>query len=175
MRPLPARPRLLATVLILTAYPVLQAVPSTAAWSPNGNPVCTAAGAQTSPTSVTDGAGGMIVTWLDARPDAPGVYAQRLLGDGTIAPGWPADGVLCSGLSTGGTPFPVPDAAGGVLVLWYSAGVISGQRVDGNGALHAGWPADAKVIAPNEQTMDHGFAAVSDGASGRRAGPLAVS
>ena len=128
--------------------------------------MCTAAGAQTSPSAVTDGTGGMILTWFDSRPGTPGIYAQRLLGDGTIAPGWPANGVLCSGTSGIGFPGPVPDGAGGVLVVWLGGSTVYVQRIDANGAIHAGWPADGKVLIINDCTMPHGFGVVTDGTGG---------
>ena len=155
--------RLIAIALSLV---VCSATSAPAAWNANGNPVCTAAGAQTAPTALPDGAGGMFVFWLDARPGATGMYAQRILGDGTIAPGWPADGVRLSGTSTTNTPCPVPDGAGGALVVWLSGADIRAQRIDANGALHAGWPADGMMILPNDLTMPHSFGAASDGAGG---------
>jgi hypothetical protein len=52
-------------------------------WPPNGAPVSTAAGAQTVPASISDGAGGSIIVWQDARDTSNvafglDVFAQRI-------------------------------------------------------------------------------------------------
>jgi hypothetical protein len=155
-----------AACVFFSALILLFPAHAAATWNLQGNAVCTAAGAQILPSAIADGAGGMIVTWLDARPGTPGIYAQRLLGDGTIAPGWPSNGVLCSGTSTTGPPGHVPDGAGGVLVVWLGGSTVYAQRIDATGAIHAGWPADGKVLVINDCTMPHGFAVVTDGAGG---------
>lgn len=159
----PARPLVLFTLGLFCF-----ASPAGASWNANGNPVCTAAGAQTAPSMVADGTGGMIVVWTDARPGASGFYAQRILGDGTIAPGWPANGVLCSGTTALGPRGSMADGAGGVLIVWIGSGGgdIYAQRIDPNGAIHTGWPAGGMVVIPNDLTMPQGFGAVSDGAGG---------
>ena len=72
--------------------------PAAAAWptDPLVNvPLCTATGDQDYPTSVSDGAGGAIVTWQDARSGNCDIYAQRISADGTVQ--WTANGVaLCT-------------------------------------------------------------------------------
>src|SRR6185436_10418227 len=64
------------------------------AWPADGRALCTAAGGQISPTIVSDGAGGAIVTWSDARSPGTGsdIYAQHLLASGAVDGAWPADG-----------------------------------------------------------------------------------
>ena len=48
-------------------------------WTANGVALCTAAGVQQSPTIVSDGAGGAIVTWQDLRGGTTyDIYAQRV-------------------------------------------------------------------------------------------------
>ena len=159
----PARPLVLILLGLSCFVP-----PADASWNADGNAVCTAAGAQTGPTSVTDGSGGMFVVWTDARPGAVGFYAQRMLGDGTIAPGWPANGVLCSGTTALGPRTAMVDGAGGVLIFWLADGswIIYAQRIDANGTIHAGWPAGGKAVVPWNFTMSHGCGAVPDGAGG---------
>lgn len=158
-----ARPAL--TVVLALLVPFIGAPPARASWIAQGNPVCTSAGAQVAPSAVADGTGGMIAAWLDSRPGAPGIYAQRLLGDGSIAPGWPVDGALCSGATASGVPVPVPDGAGGALILWLGTPSIYAQRIEANGSMPAGWPAGGKLITSDLSTGS-GFAAVTDGAGG---------
>ena len=46
---------------------------------------------------MADDAGGLFVQWEDARSPEFHIYAMRLAADGTIAPGWVADGVpICT-------------------------------------------------------------------------------
>jgi hypothetical protein len=47
-------------------------------WAANGVPLCTAAGSQSSPTIVPDGAGGAIVTWEDSRSGDMDAYVQSV-------------------------------------------------------------------------------------------------
>ncbi|MFI5371333.1 MAG: hypothetical protein ACHQ52_07210, partial [Candidatus Eisenbacteria bacterium] len=54
-----------------------------ARWGAQGAEVATATGGQTDPGLVSDGAGGAVVVWIDARPSGPGLYAQRLDAAGT--------------------------------------------------------------------------------------------
>ena len=63
-----------------------------------------------------DGNGGAFVFWLDDRP--PGLYAQHVLEDGTVA--WPADGVPVSAsrVTIVGSPVAVPDGQHGAIVAW---------------------------------------------------------
>ncbi|NOT32745.1 MAG: hypothetical protein HOP12_01105 [Candidatus Eisenbacteria bacterium] len=54
------------------------------AWPAKGLTVCLASGAQTFPAIASDGAGGAIAVWRDARGVSGDVYAQRVHGDGQI-------------------------------------------------------------------------------------------
>src|SRR6187551_1414534 len=45
-------------------------------------PICTATGAQTTPAIISDGAGGAIVAWADARSGNRDIYVQRISADG---------------------------------------------------------------------------------------------
>ncbi len=79
----------------------------------------------------TDGAGGAIIAWEDAR-DCCQFYAQRV--DSSGAAVWTSDGVLVSqptryvGGPVNVPPVVVADGAGGVYVLWYNHQVPDGQR-----------------------------------------------
>ncbi|MBI1799059.1 MAG: hypothetical protein HYR73_05180, partial [Candidatus Eisenbacteria bacterium] len=92
--------------------------PALAAWpdQPNVNlPVCTAANNQYSPTIVSDGTGGAIVTWYDYRSrTGSDIYAQHVLASGAVDPAWPADGrALCTAANSQQYPTIITDGAGG--------------------------------------------------------------
>jgi len=56
-------------------------------WTTNGVAVCDAAGTQNSPTIVSDGSGGAIITWVDLRSGTGfDIYAQRLDRLGNLYP-----------------------------------------------------------------------------------------
>ncbi len=70
---------------------------------------------------VSDGSGGAFVAWADARngPGSHDIYAQHVLANGTVAPGWTAGGVRVStGSADEGSVSIVSDRAGGLLLAW---------------------------------------------------------
>ena len=56
-------------------------------YSPSGRPP------QPYSSVASDGAGGFYVAWSDQRADAGDIYTQHVLADGTLAPGWPLNGL----------------------------------------------------------------------------------
>lgn len=104
---------------------------------------------------VTDGAGGFYTVFADGRESgavAEDLYAQHVLGNGTIAPGWPADALPVSAL-----PGVIEqdaslceDGRGGVFFVWedYRLGAASvfGQHLQADGQPHAGWPAMGRSL-----------------------------
>ncbi len=125
-------------------------------WPADGVAVCTAPGTQATPQLATDGASGVFVAWTDVRDGTLAVYAQRLLADGTLAPGWPVDGALM-------VPGQVlrelvPDGAGGAYVACTVPGPIVDddyylQRFTGAGTIASGWPAGGTLVcaAPGQR------------------------
>src|SRR5262249_43195700 len=91
--------------------------------------LCTAAGDQTTPVLVADGAGGAVAAWLDYRNGpSSDIEAQRVLPDGTQPPGWPVNGLaLCTASGDQYSPAPTPAGTGGVMVAWvdFRPGVYS--------------------------------------------------
>ena len=86
-------------------------------WTPDGVALCIAEGVQQSPTIISDGAGGAIVTWFDARSGPNHIYAQRVNASGI--PQWATDGVaLCTAANGQFYPTIVSDGAGGAIVTW---------------------------------------------------------
>ncbi|RLG68571.1 MAG: hypothetical protein DRO11_08905, partial [Methanobacteriota archaeon] len=71
-------------------------------WTANGVAICTNTGI--SPQVVSDGSGGVIVTWQDNRSGEYDIYAQRIDKNGNLL--WESDGVaVCS--ATGGQHDPM--------------------------------------------------------------------
>jgi hypothetical protein len=135
-------------------------------------PLCTAEHAQVDPAITTDGAGGAIVTWQDARrsvgigSDAD-IYAQRVDGNGVTR--WAQNGVgICTADKHQISPAIVADGAGGAIILWSDARgggplVTYAQRVNASGT---------PLWSPNGIAVCRGFggqmnlSAVADGAGG---------
>jgi hypothetical protein len=141
------------------------------AWPANGRVVCSATGSEMYPAIVSDGAGGVIVTWMDSRGGADwDIYAQHLLADGTVDPAWPADGrAVC--VAAGSQQYPViaSDGTGGAIVAWQDQrsgnADVYAQRVMAGGAVDPAWPANGRALC----TAGGGTqpaAIVSDGAGG---------
>jgi hypothetical protein len=136
----------------------------TVLWAADGVAICTATGDQYSPTIVSDGAGGAIVTWEDFYLY---VYAQRVNASGAVQ--WTAGGVVLSkATSTQWNSRSISDNAGGAIVTWqgYSGASnyeIYAQRVDASGALQ--WTADGVALCTAPGDQEHP-AIASDGTGG---------
>lgn len=107
------------------------------------------------PQIATDGAGGMLVSWIDLRDEQndPALYATRILGNGQVAPGWSSGGTLVHRSPwftyTGGGGYLAPvvcgDGEGGLMLVWHDGRSMTGsapyaQHVLANGQLDARWP-----------------------------------
>jgi hypothetical protein len=123
-----------------------------AQWHVDGAPVCTAAGDQLHHASVSDGAGGAIVTWQDSRGTNYDIYAQHVLASGAVDPAWPADGLaLCATAGDQTEGMIVSDGAGGAIVTWqdFRNGTdqdIYAQHIEATGAVDPAWPADGRAL-----------------------------
>jgi len=135
-------------------------------WTANGVALCTAAGSQLSPTIVSDGAGGAIVTWQDGSSGTNfDIYAQRVSSGGAVQ--WTADGVaLCTAAGDQQSPIIVSDGAGGAIVTWQdqrSGDDIYAQRILAAGTVQ--WTTDGVALCTAIRTQSHPII-VSDGAGG---------
>ncbi len=136
-------------------------------WTANGVALCTAVDNQGSPTILSDGAGGAMVTWEDARNGYTDIYAQRVNASGV--PQWTANGVaLCTATYYQYSPLMVSDGAGGAILAWYDARSVSSsdiyaQRVNASGV--AQWAANGVALctAANDQNNSK---IASDGVGG---------
>lgn len=109
--------------------------------------------------TVSDGAGGALVTWW-ANND---VYAQRILAGGSVDPSWHGPVRLTAAYDVQSNPKAVDDESGGVFVAWLDhrndptgqtlVTDIYGQRVLLSGDRPAGWPSDGLPVcsAPDNQ------------------------
>lgn len=107
-----------------------------AQWTSQGVAVCTATGTQSKPVLVSDGAGGVIVAWLDSRSGTADVYAQRISASGVAQ--WTANGVaVCTATNSQTSLTITSDQAGGAVLVWSDLrGVdsdIYAQRVNASG------------------------------------------
>jgi hypothetical protein len=123
------------------------------AWPANGRALCLAPGAQVDPTIVSDGAHGAIVTWEDPRDGTSHIYAQRVLGSGAIAAGWPVDGrAVCTAPVLQDHPIITSDGASGAIVTWLDARNGQNhnpfaQHVLASGAIDAAWPDNGRALS----------------------------
>ena len=108
-------------------------------WTPDGVALCTAASYQYSPTIVSDGAGGAIVTWYDHRSGTNyDIYAQRVNAAGV--PQCNVDGVkVCTAAGDQLGPTIVAEGQGGAIVTWRdnrgTDGNIYAQNINGDCTL----------------------------------------
>jgi len=105
--------------------------------------VTTSGGIYTTFTTVSDGRGGGIVTWIDGRSGNWDIYSQRISSEGEVK--WASGGVaVCTDPEEQSNQVTVSDGEGGVIVAWVDgrpagAGVsIYAQRVDSSGTLRWG-------------------------------------
>ncbi|WKZ21632.1 MAG: hypothetical protein QY305_13245 [Candidatus Brocadiaceae baterium WH-1] len=142
-----------------------------AAWSSSskGNTeICTAAGQQSSPLIVSDGAGGAIITWEDARNVHFDIFSQRIDTQGNTL--WAKDGIpVCTAPENQTRPKVISDGNGGAIITWqdirngYNNSDIYAQRIDAAGKpqwIENGVPVCTAVNAQNSPCI------ASDGEGG---------
>jgi hypothetical protein len=140
-----------------------------ALWAPNGVLVCGATGYQSNPVGAPDGAGGIIVSWDDARSSVEDVYAQRLDASGT--PIWTANGIAVAATPGADQPYGcMADGMGGAIVLsmryptaFPSIGDVYAQRLGASG--NALWGAGGVAVCADPANQ-LGPTLASDGAGG---------
>jgi hypothetical protein len=135
-------------------------------WAANGVPLCTALPEQDFAVAVTDGAGGVIVSWLDSRNGNFDVYAQRIDASGVIQ--WTAAGAaICTVVGLQHSPFITADGAGGAIMAWTDErGVtpdVYAQRMNSAGVVQ--WTVNGAAVCTASRVQNTGQVA-SDGAGG---------
>ena len=154
-----------------------------AAWANDGQALLTGALVETIvpqgkefPAIASDGAGGAIVTWPDARSTANGLdlYAQHILASGVVDPSWPVNGTtVCSVPREQTLPVIVADGAGGAFIAWADDRAtttgdnrdVFAQHLLASGLVDPRWPANGTPVctAPKAQIV---LGMVADGAGG---------
>ncbi|MDZ4714490.1 MAG: FG-GAP-like repeat-containing protein [Cytophagales bacterium] len=124
--------------------------PALGQWSTDpalNNPICAAAGAQSAPSIISDGSGGVIITWFDRRSGVDDIYAQRI--DANGVPLWTSNGVaICT--ATGDQQYPniTSDGSGGAIITWEDQRTgsydVYSQRISGAGTVQ--WTPDGVPI-----------------------------
>ena len=141
-----------------------------AAW---GAPVVlsTADAARAALGSVSDGAGGAYVWWMEGTQ----LYLTRLAAEGAVATGWPARGRQIGTLASAGSrPVVVSDGSGGVYAAWLTAAVlppssvtIRAHHLGPANTAKDGWPNSGRTLADtqanSEQASTFGIGAAGDG------------
>lgn len=136
-------------------------------WGLDGAPVCVDPNVQQFPAIASDGSGGAIVAWQDARNGSGDIYAQHMSAGGTAQ--WTVDGVpVCTAANNQANATVVSDGAGGAIVAWYDqrtviANDIYAQRLNAAGVTQ--WTANGVAISTaNADQINE--AIVADGAGG---------
>ena len=111
-------------------------------WATDGIAVSAGSGDQTNATIATDGLGGAIVAWSDARTGQFDLFAQHLTGQGVTL--WAVNGVaVCTAAGDQFSPVAVSDGLGGAYVTWIDSRTGEGDlhtqelSADGVGLLDA--------------------------------------
>lgn len=144
---------------------------SAASWSSHSQEntaICSASGQQSSPQIISDGAGGAIIAWEDARDVHFDIYVQRIDAEGKVL--WQNDGVpVCTQSENQKRPRMVSDGSGGAIIVWHDmrSGIgnydIYAQRINAEG--NAVWMKDGVAVC-NEVKEQNSPCIASDGAGG---------
>ncbi|MCX5754269.1 MAG: hypothetical protein NTW97_11640, partial [Candidatus Krumholzibacteria bacterium] len=116
-------------------------------WVIDGIAICAASGSQYHPLPISDGAGGVIISWDDLRSGGYDVYAQRVDTSGSIL--WAPNGVaICAATGNQSSSRIVSDGAGGAIIAWGDRrsgnSDIYTQRINTSGVVQ--WTADGLPV-----------------------------
>lgn len=91
------------------------------------------------PGIISDGNGGIIITWFSLNSSPPFLYTQKIDADGV--PQWTTNGVAVTNdgeMNSQGYHKTISDGNGGVIIMWSETSTIYMQRVDSSGARQWG-------------------------------------
>lgn len=138
-------------------------------WTANGVRICNITDGQSSPTILSDGSGGAIITWHDFRGIVAqsNIYGQKINSSGDVQ--WPENGVtICDATGEEQLLSIVSDGSGGAIITWQGWRHVPGetdiyaQRIDSSGVVK--WNANGVEIT-NDSTSVLPTSA-SDGSGG---------
>lgn len=140
-------------------------------WPSNGVSICSATQYQGTPAIVSDGAGGIIVAWIDLRNGvASNIYAQRVNASGVVQ--WTSNGIPVRNLATTHAEnFQlIADGNGGAIVTWQDSRNgstnydIYAQKINAGG--NAMWTSNGVPLcsAPFSQVLPQLVSDLSGGA-----------
>lgn len=159
------QPHILILVLSLSVSPGI----AFAQWRPDGIPICAAANGQLRPAIVSDGSGGAIIAWTDARDGLMDIYAQRV--DALGNPEWRDDGVVvCNAAYDQDWVMLVSDGAGGAIAVWGDhrnfpyRNDLGAQRINALGVPQ--WTPNGIAVCIDPGRPGGEFSVVSDGVGG---------
>ncbi|MFA5772360.1 MAG: hypothetical protein WC974_06500, partial [Thermoplasmata archaeon] len=137
-------------------------------WTADGAAISTLESVQYGPQIISDGSGGVIITWEDNRNGNYDIYAQRINSTGTVQ--WTANGTAISTATDSQTlPQLVSDGSGGAIITWrdnrngtYEDDIYA-QHINSAGTVQ--WTANGTAIstATDSQSSPQ---LVSDGTGG---------
>jgi len=110
---------------------------------------------QTVPQVISDGLGGAVIAWQDARSGGNDVYAQRMNGLGKVQ--WTTNGIAVAyAPGAQGVPQIIADGTGGVVVAWDDGrngdqGDVYAQRI--NNAGRGAWTDNGAAVSTANATQ----------------------
>jgi hypothetical protein len=91
-------------------------------FSTDGAPLCVATGLQNDAQLAGDGAGGFFAVWRDERAGNADVYAQHVLANGELSPGWVENGrAISTAPGAQDQPAIAATAGGHAVIAWRDA------------------------------------------------------
>jgi gliding motility-associated-like protein len=127
-------------------------------WPVSGVLICNATGNQQFPQIVPDGSDGAFITWQDTRGADWDIYAQHITGAGTIAGGWPANGLgVCVLPGNQQNPHLCIDGSGGTIISWDDQRSgdwdVWSQRINSGGGIQ--WGLNGKIVITQSSTQNN--------------------
>lgn len=134
-------------------------------WASDGAAICTAVNDQSFQTITSDGSGGAIITWRDARSGIDEIYVQLINATGVTQ--WASNGVRISSSNTTRNPTIISDGSGGAIITWQDfrsgTGDIYAQRINAAGTIQ--WTSNGVAICVSANTQRYPTI-TSDGSGG---------
>lgn len=121
-------------------------------WTASGVAIV-APGDQGAPSMIPDGTGGVFLAWQDHRGSDWDIYALRVQGNATLAPGWSANGnAVCQASGDQLAVRAAADGAGGAFLVWQDrrGGVdwdVYATHLGANASVFDGWLVGGAAIS----------------------------